>query len=152
MASLSMNLKLAAATTVALLMGGITADAQSDMAGKVQARISEGVKKLEAGCAADVKKFCTSVTPGEGRLFYCIMAHEDKVSTKCDYTLYEASRNLERALDRIEEVADACWNDVEKNCADVPEGGGRIIQCLMAKKASLSKECQAAATKVQEVK
>jgi hypothetical protein len=152
MALLPTRIKLIAATTAALLMGGITANAQSDMAGKVRARIADGVKKLEAGCGADVKKFCASVTPGEGRLFYCIMAHEDKISTKCDYALFDASRNLERALDRIEDVADACWNDVEKNCSDVPEGGGRIIQCLMAKKASLSKECQAAATKIQEAK
>ena len=149
MASISTNLNIAAVTTVALLIGGFAANAQSDMANKIHARIADGVKKLEAGCGADVKKFCASVTPGEGRLFYCIMAHEDKISTKCDYTLFDASRNLEHALDRIEDVADACWNDVEKNCADVPEGGGHIIQCLMAKKANLSKECQAAAMKNQ---
>ena len=29
-------------------------------------------------------KFCGQVTPGEGRLVLCMMAHEDKVSNKCD--------------------------------------------------------------------
>ena len=77
------------------------------------------MKKLEAGCGADVNKFCSSVTPGEGRLFFCIMAHQDKISTKCDYALFEASRSLDRALDRVELEADACWNDIEKLCASI---------------------------------
>jgi hypothetical protein len=40
------------------------------------------------------------------------MAHEDKISTKCDYALYSASRNLDRAIDSIEQAADACWPDI----------------------------------------
>ena len=106
--------------------------------------LAAGAKKLEAGCAADTQKYCATVTPGEGRLFFCIRAHEDKISAKCDYALFDASRNLQRALGRIEDAADACWNDIEKNCANMEAGGGRIAQCLSAKKASLSKECQTA--------
>ena len=140
----TMRIKFLIATAVALLVFGASANAQSDAAGKAQARIMAGVKKLEAGCAADAQKYCTTVTPGDGRLFFCIIAHEDKLSTKCDYALFEASRNLERALNRIEDAADACWNDIEKHCANIPEGGGRIAQCLSAKQASLSQQCQAA--------
>ena len=140
----TMRIKFLIATAVALLVFGASANAQSDAAGKAQARIMAGVKKLEAGCAADAQKYCTTVTPGDGRLFFCIIAHEDKLSTKCDYALFEASRNLERALNRIEDAADACWNDIEKQCANIPEGGGRIAQCLSAKQASLSQQCQAA--------
>src|SRR6478752_611463 len=90
-------------------------------------RIANGVKKLELGCAEDVSKLCSSVTPGDGRLFFCILAHEDKVSPKCDLALYDASRNLERALDRVEQVADACWADIERSCANVQAGGGSIL-------------------------
>lgn len=142
-------MKLIRGSVVALAAGLMTlaasiANAQSDRAAQLQARIMAGVKKLEAGCGADVKKFCSSVTPGEGRLFFCILAHEDKLSTKCDYALFEASRNLERALDRVELAADACWNDIEKHCAGIPEGGGRIMQCLAGKKASVSAACRTA--------
>ena len=132
------------AAAAALLLFGENANAQSDGASRVEARIVAGVKKLEAGCAADIQKHCTTVTPGEGRLFFCIRAHEDKLSTKCDYALFDASRNLQHALSRIEDAADACWNDIEKHCANTEVGGGRIAQCLSAKKASLSKECQTA--------
>ena len=53
-------------------------------------------------------------------------------------------RNLERALHKVEEVADACGDDIEKNCANIPQGGGRIATCLVTKKTSLSAACQAA--------
>jgi Cysteine rich repeat len=35
----------------------------------------------------------------------------------------------------------ACGGDVRALCADVPPGGGRIVQCLAAQAASLSTEC-----------
>ena len=84
-----------------------------------------------------MRKYCGEVTPGEGRLLLCLEAHEDKIGTKCDYSLFEASRNLDKALDTVADTADACWNDIEKYCANTPEGGGHIIQCLSAKKEAL---------------
>jgi hypothetical protein len=71
-----------------------------------------------------------------------MMAHEDKISTKCDYALYSAARNLERAADFVEEAADACWADVEKLSANVQEGGGGIAQCLVNNKSAVSRDCQ----------
>ena len=109
---------------------------------KVGERLEGAVQKLRAACADDLAKYCSSVTPGEGRLLYCLIAHEDKISTKCDYALYSAARNLDRAIDFIEQAADACWSDIEKLCADVPEGGGRIAQCMIAKKSTTNPDCQ----------
>jgi len=79
--------KFLVAVTAALLVFGASANTQSDVASAVEARLAAGVKKIEAGCAADVQKYCATVTPGEGRLFFCIRAHEDKISTKCDYVV-----------------------------------------------------------------
>jgi hypothetical protein len=118
------------------------------MSQKVDARIMAAAKKIQDACTSDVTKFCSTVTPGDGRLILCMMAHEDKISGKCDYAIYEAVRNTERALDRIEILADACWADIETHCATVSEGGGRIAQCLMTKKASLSKECTGTIDKI----
>ena len=111
----TMRIKFLIATAVALSVFGASANAQSDAAGRAQARIMAGVKKLEAGCAADAQKYCTTVTPGDGRLFFCIIAHEDKLSTKCDYALFEASRNLERALNRIEDAAVAARHFLQED-------------------------------------
>jgi hypothetical protein len=107
----------------------------------LKARVTAAVEKVQKACSADVQKYCGSVTPGEGRLILCMQAHEDKVSAGCDLAIFEASRNLHRTLDRIELVADACWNDIEKHCANMAPGEGHIAQCLQGKKASLSRAC-----------
>lgn len=108
---------------------------------KLEARIAAGVEKVQKACTADIQKYCGLVTPGEGRLLLCMQAHEDKVSAGCDLAIFEASRNLERALSRIELLADACWNDIEKHCANITPAEGRIAQCLVDKKSSLSPVC-----------
>ena len=126
----------------AALAGG-AANAQSKLQAQLEERLNAAVSKVQDACAEDVKKYCSMVTPGEGRLILCMQAHEDKVSSKCDYALFDASLRLERALDRLDRAAEACWDDIEKFCANTPEGGGRIVECLAAKKTSLSRGCQA---------
>jgi Cysteine rich repeat len=126
--------------------------AQTAAADKVGERLESAVQKLRAACSDDLAKYCSSVTPGEGRLLYCMIAHEDKISTKCDYALYSAARNLDRAIDFVEEAAEACWTDIQKLCADVPEGGGHVAQCLMSKKSTTSADCQKILEKIPTTK
>jgi hypothetical protein len=128
---------------LAIVMAG-NAHAQNAVAEKARERLAAAVQKLQTACGDDLTKYCSTVTPGEARLLFCMMAHEDKISTKCDYALYSAARNLDRAADFVEEAADACWPDIEKHCANVQEGGGRIAQCLVNNKSALSPDCQSA--------
>jgi len=130
---------LFAAVAVVAATLGTAASAQAPKA--LEARVAAAVEKIQKACSADVQKYCSSVTPGEGRLILCMQAHEDKVSASCDFAIFEASRNLHRFLDRIELVADVCWNDIEKHCANLTPGEGQIAQCLQSKKASLSRAC-----------
>jgi len=132
---------------VALLVSTLPigrSDAQTPVAENAKARIAAALTKIHAGCADDLAKFCSTVTPGEGHLIFCMMAHEDKISAKCDYTLFDASRNLGRALDLIEQAADVCWPDIEKHCANAPAGGGHIAQCLLANKTTVASDCRTA--------
>lgn len=138
---------LAAVAAAALSTAIVAADAQG--MSKLEARVSAAVAKIRAACGEDLQKYCSTVTPGEGRLLLCIEAHEDKISSKCEYALFDAVRNLGRALDRIEMTADACWGDIEKHCVDVAPGGGGIARCLVGKKTSLSKRCQTQIGKMQ---
>jgi hypothetical protein len=121
--------------------------AQTAAERRIADRLEAATKKLHAACGDDLSKFCGDVAEGQGRLLLCLMAHEDKISAKCDYALYDAGRNLERALDRVEIVADACWKDIEANCGNVPAGGGRIGSCLVGAKDKLSAQCKAALTR-----
>ena len=131
------RLSFAVAVYAATMCAGASAQAPASL----KARVTAAVEKVQKACSADVQKYCGSVTPGEGRLILCMQAHEDKVSAGCDLAIFEASRNLQRTLDRIELVADACWNDIEKHCANMTPGEGQIAQCLQGKKASLSRAC-----------
>jgi hypothetical protein len=101
-------------------------------------RLAAAVQSVETACAADISKFCGNVTRGEGRVLICMQAYDDQLSRSCQFGLYRASRNLDRALNRVERIADACWNDIEAQCGNAD----RIGQCIMEKAGSLSSSCQ----------
>jgi hypothetical protein len=126
------------AVTIASLAFCGTAAAQSQL----ETRLADAVRKIEAACSNDLKKYCSTVTPGDSRLILCMQAHEDQISSKCDYALFEASRNLGRTLDRVGQIADVCWDDIKRICSLVPEGGWRIPQCLASQRLLLTPACQ----------
>lgn len=101
-------------------------------------RVAGAIETVERGCSGDIEKFCDKVTRGEGRLLLCMQAHEDQLSRRCQFAVYRVSRNLERAINRVERIADACWNDIEAQCGDAD----RVGQCVVQKRAALSQSCQ----------
>ena len=101
-------------------------------------RVAAAIEAVEGACASDISNFCGSVTRGEGRVLLCMQAHEDQLSRRCQFALYRASRGLERAVNRVERIADACMQDIEAQCGSAE----RIGQCLVQKSGSLSQSCQ----------
>jgi Golgi apparatus protein 1 len=112
---------------------------------RVQNRISAAVERVQTACQDELRNFCSTVTPGEGRLLLCMQAHEDKLSKQCGFALFDASRNIQQVASRVERVAQACWSDIQTHCAD----GGSIAKCIAEKRASLSPSCQAVAAALQ---
>jgi Golgi apparatus protein 1 len=132
---------LTAACLAFILVPG-AAPAQSTL----RDRVAGAVEAVQSACASDIRNFCGSVTPGEGRTLLCMQAHEDQLSRRCQFAIYRASRGLERALDRVERIADACWNDIEAQCGSAE----RIGECLKQKSASLSPACQTVVTALRQ--
>jgi Cysteine rich repeat len=130
--------KAATTVPVAVLALVWTCSSLSAQQSSLSDRIAAGVQAIEGACAADVNKFCANVTRGEGRVLVCMQAHDDQLSRGCQMSLYRASRNLERALNRVERIADACGNELEAQCGNAD----RIGQCVMEKAASFSQPCQ----------
>jgi sporulation protein YlmC with PRC-barrel domain len=122
------------AACLALIWAPATAPAQSNL----RERVTAAIEAVQGACESDIRSFCGSVTPGEGRTLLCMQAHEDQLSRRCQFALYRVSRGLDRAINRVERVADACWNDIEAQCGSAE----RIGQCLMQKSGSLSQACQ----------
>src|SRR5206468_9352632 len=81
---------------VMILGAGLALCALGSVAGEAAQRsLTDQVKE---GCKAELESHCKDVTPGEGRLLACLYAYEDKLSSRCDYALYDASMRLERAV------------------------------------------------------
>ena len=60
--------------------------------------IAAAVEKVQSTCREELRNFCSTVTPGEGRVLLCMQAHEDKLGKACELSLFEASRNIEHAM------------------------------------------------------
>jgi hypothetical protein len=102
------------------------------------------VESVSKGCDKEITAYCKDVTPGEGRVLACLYAHEDKLSGQCEYALYDAAAQLERALTALTYVANECRGDLMTYCAEIKPGEGRLLQCLDKNEAKVSKRCKQA--------
>jgi hypothetical protein len=87
------------------------------------------------------------MTLGMMSLFFtnaCLYAHGDKLSPKCEYALYDAAVQLERAVAALSYVANECDEDLDKYCSAVAPGEGRLLDCLNKKSNQLTKRCKQA--------
>jgi hypothetical protein len=120
-----------AVAVITLLCGGV-------FAGK------NPVQTVADGCKKEIETYCKDVTVGEGRVLACLYAHNDKLSGRCEYALYDAAVQLERAINTLSYVAGECKYDLDKFCAEVPAGKGRLLGCLQKHDAKVSLRCKQA--------
>jgi hypothetical protein len=104
------------------------------------------VDSVVKGCDKELKTYCKDVTPGEGRGLACLYAFSDKLSGQCEYALYDAAAQLERALTALTYVANECRDDLAKYCANIKPGEGRLLQCIDKNEAKVTKRCKTALT------
>ena len=96
------------------------------------------------GCEQELTTFCKDVTPGEGRILACLYAHQDKISPRCEYALYDSAAQLDRAINALTYAANECRDDLESFCADIKPGEGRLRDCLEKNEAKVSDRCKTA--------
>ena len=106
------------------------------------------LQSVADGCKAEIDTYCSQVTPGDGRVLACLYAHGDKLSAKCEYALYDAAAQLERAVAALGYVANECDADLEKFCSSVAAGEGRLLQCLEKNDKQVSIRCKEALKEV----
>lgn len=95
-------------------------------------------------CEPEINAYCSQVTPGEGRLLACFYAFEDKLSGRCQYALYEGAAQLEMFAAAVTHLATECIDDLEKYCAEVEMGEGRVGTCLLDHKDEVTDACRQA--------
>jgi len=112
----------------------------SGVASAQQALIDSVVK----GCDKELKTYCKDVTPGEGRGLACLYAFSDKLSAQCEYALYDAAVQLERAINALAYTVNECRDDLTKFCSNIKPGEGRLLQCIDKNDAKVSGRCKQA--------
>ena len=108
------------------------------------AAVDDLLESVATGCEKELTTFCKDVTPGEGRILACLYAHADKVSSRCEYAVYDAAAQLERAVSALTFVANECDEDIDKVCGKVEGGEGRILTCLKNNEDKVTKRCNQA--------
>ncbi len=124
-------ISLVAATL--LLIWGPAASAQQDI-----------IETVATGCKTELQTYCKGVTPGQGRILSCLYAYGDKISGQCEFALYDAAAQLERFVAALSYVANECDEDIDKYCAAVEAGEGRILACLEAQGTNIQGRCNQA--------
>jgi hypothetical protein len=102
------------------------------------------VEIVADGCSKEIATYCKGVTPGEGRVLACLFAYEDKLSNRCEYALYDAAAQLERAIASLTYLANECKDDLKAYCSDIKPGEGRLINCIDKNMEKVSSRCKQA--------
>ena len=102
------------------------------------------VETVAEGCQKEIDTYCKDVKPGEGRILACLYSREDKLSGRCEYALYDAASQLERAITAITYVANECREDLKAYCSGVKPGEGRLIDCIDKNMEKVSDRCKQA--------
>jgi len=100
------------------------------------------VQTVVNGCQKELETYCKDVTPGQGRVLACLYARNDKLSGKCEYALYDAAVQLERAVAALSYVVNECRDDLKSLCSGVPAGEGRLLKCLEENDSKVSDRCK----------
>ena len=140
--------KLGLLPLLAILSTG-PVSAQTDLGKTIREKLMAKVTKLESACAKDIKKYCSTVTPGVGRMINCMEAHEDKISIRCAFELGEAATSVQTAADALKDVVIACKAEINGVCDKVVPGQGRIAACLLSNKSTASPSCAEALQKIE---
>jgi hypothetical protein len=127
---------------------------------------------IKSSCRGDYSKVCASVPPGGAPALECLEKNKAKLSSACEKAVSAATGGgaaaaaapaagaasaaaatpeaaptviVLRPLLPREELfiaRSACSGDIRTLCAGVAPGGGRIIQCISNRAASLSPACR----------
>jgi hypothetical protein len=111
---------------------------------RLKAKAETVAAELKSACEDDFKTHCASVTAGEARIVFCMLANEDKISAKCVDAVIGIADRIELRMSKLVRTAQACEKDINKSCNAVKAGDGRLMQCVRDNQDKLSSACRIA--------
>jgi hypothetical protein len=130
---------------------------------------SAQIAAIRSNCRSDYPQVCSGVPTGGAAALECLQKNKAKLSAACERAVAAAgggsaapataSASPDAAVpsaaapaplvlrpmlprERLFVVRSACGADVRTLCANVPVGGGQIIECLASQPAALSPACR----------
>ncbi len=96
---------------------------ETEALAKFTMRMDQVIDYVQVSCESDAMKFCSTVTPGEGRLLMCLLAHEDKINEPCGAAIFDALFELGDTIINLQFAVEACGGDIEKTCVSQQHPG-----------------------------
>jgi hypothetical protein len=119
--------------------------AYAEQAGKPLAeKLQQGnivITSSVSGCEEDIKQHCDGLGDNPDKVFMCLAAYEEHLSTACKQGILEAALSIKMGAAALSYSISACEEDADKHCLDVQPGEGRIVSCIKANEPKVSKEC-----------
>jgi hypothetical protein len=129
------------------------------------------IAAIRSSCRSDYQKVCAGVPTGGRAALQCLEKNKAKVSSACQQAVNAASGGASaakggapaeaataaapaaapapalvlrpmRPREELFVLRSACGGDVRALCGGIPPGGGRIVQCLARRAASISPACK----------
>jgi hypothetical protein len=94
-----------------------------------------------SGCDEDINQHCDGLGNDAEKVFMCLAAYEDHLSTECKLGILEAAVSVRMGAAALNYSIVACEADADMHCLDVQPGEGRMINCIKANESNVSKEC-----------
>ena len=106
---------------------------------------------LAVDCAAEINNLLRQRYPGfRSHRRLRPIADEDKIPARCRLTAYLGSDELGVRMKALKGLAKTCSSDILQYCSKVPAGGGRIYDCLIKNKATLTDDCRSQVPAAQQ--
>lgn len=126
---------------ILVAMANVAVAKDKSIRDQVLDKVEAAIESARASCAGDIANYCSTVTPGGGRIALCLEAHEDKISSKCFWSILEVAQGVAGAESNLEYAAKICQADIAKHCASIVPGEGRIAQCIADNEGKLTPDC-----------
>jgi hypothetical protein len=109
---------------------------------------------FEAHCSNDIRALCNDEMEAEGGLGEVLTCLKDKIkkvtSQPCQEQILRVTRQGASNIKLAPNQQEVCKDDVEKYCAGVTPGSGRVHDCLLRNRFSVQEACAAAEFKNRE--
>lgn len=86
-------------------------------------------------CGDEIEKFCSEIKPGQLSITMCLDAKRAELSVAC-------RDKVDKSLAKIAQAKQICEADIQKFCAEVKPGEGRVLDCMVANRLQLTADCR----------